>query len=300
MNKPAVLHLFPQVDITKIKSTKDLECSSKPHKRKPNQINDLDLENWKSLDHIWTDSLWLIPQRDNSGSHTGEYHGNFVPQIPRQIIQRYTKKGDVVVDGFLGSGTTLIESQRLGRHGIGIELLPGVAERAKQLIYGECNEHNVYNEIIVANSADVGAKGKIHNALKKAGKENSNLVILHPPYHDIIRFSDNPNDLSNTCSVEDFCNSFGTVIDNTTFHLQKDKYLVIVIGDKYSNSEWIPLGFYVMQEALKRDFKLKSIVVKDMQGNRAKQNQQQLWRYRALNGGFYIFKHEYIFILKKQ
>lgn len=72
------------------------------------------------------------------------------------------------------------------------------------------------------------------------------------------------------------------------------------MGDKYANSEWIPLGFYTMQEAMKRGFSLKSVVVKDMQNNRAKQNQQQLWRYRALVGGFYIFKHEYIFILRKK
>ena len=55
-----------------------------------------------------------------------------------------------------------------------------------------------------------------------------------------------------------------------------------------------------MQEAMKRNFSLKSVVVKDMQGNRAKQNQEQLWRYRALTGGFYIFKHEYIFIFRKK
>jgi hypothetical protein len=75
--------------------------------------------------------------------------------------------------------------------------------------------------------------------------------------------------------------------------------LIIVIGDKYEGSEWIPLGFLAMQEAIKREFQLKSIVVKDMQGNRAKQNQERLWRYRALVGGFYIFKHEYLFVLKK-
>ncbi|MBA3631784.1 MAG: hypothetical protein H0W58_03065 [Acidobacteria bacterium] len=78
------------------------------------------------------------------------------------------------------------------------------------------------------------------------------------------------------------------------------KFYLILMGDKYANSEWIPLGFYIMQEAIKRGFSLKSLVVKDMQNNRAKQNQQQLWRYRALTGGFYISKHEYIFILRKK
>ena len=73
-----------------------------------------------------------------------------------------------------------------------------------------------------------------------------------------------------------------------------------MIGDKYANSEWVPLGFYLMQEAMKNhDLKLKSILVKNMVNNRAKINQEHLWRYRALVGGFYIFKHEYILLFKK-
>ncbi len=278
---------------------KQSRSNKKPKKRGRNPINDLDLENWKSLTEIWTDSLWLIPSRDRSGAHSAEYHGNFVPQIPRQVIQRYTKKGDVVLDAFLGSGTTLIESQRLGRHGIGIELLPEVAEKANARIKSEPNTHGVQNHIIIGDSASADIKEKINIALSHIGKDAVDLVVLHPPYHDIIKFSDNPNDLSNKQTVEDFCDSFGQVIENTTEALRAERFLIIVIGDKYEGSEWIPLGFLAMQEALKRGFLLKSIVVKDMQGNRAKQNQERLWRYRALVGGFYIFKHEYVFVLKK-
>ena len=53
--------------------------------------NDLDLKNWKESD-INTDSLWIINQRDKSGKHKNIYHGNFIPQIPNQLIRRYTKK----------------------------------------------------------------------------------------------------------------------------------------------------------------------------------------------------------------
>jgi len=54
-------------------------------------FNDLNLDKWKESE-IWTDSLWIIPERDKTGKHSGFYHGNFVPQIPHQIILRYTKK----------------------------------------------------------------------------------------------------------------------------------------------------------------------------------------------------------------
>ena len=54
-----------------------------------------------------------------------------------------------------------------------------------------------------------------------------------------------------------------------------------------------------MQEIQKRNYKLKSIIVKNFDETKGKMNQKELWRYRALVGGFYIFKHEYIFLFKK-
>ena len=73
-----------------------------------------------------------------------------------------------------------------------------------------------------------------------------------------------------------------------------------MIGDKYSKGEWIPLGFLTMNEITKRGFSLKSIIVKNFEETIGKRNQKELWRYRALVGGFYIFKHEYIFLFKKK
>jgi len=84
-------------------------------------FNDIDLKNWKESE-IWTDSLWIIPERDKSGKHSGFYHGNFIPQIPRQLILRYTKKDDIVFDPFVGSGTTAYEAESLNRNFIGIDI----------------------------------------------------------------------------------------------------------------------------------------------------------------------------------
>jgi adenine specific DNA methylase Mod len=86
------------------------------------EFSDIDLKRWKDYPEVLTDSLWLLGHRDGSGMHTPEYWGNFVPQIPHQMMLRYTKKGDWVLDTFVGSGTTLIECRRLGRNGIGTEL----------------------------------------------------------------------------------------------------------------------------------------------------------------------------------
>ncbi|MBM4389168.1 MAG: DNA methyltransferase [Deltaproteobacteria bacterium] len=263
---------------------------------KTGKINDINLRRWKEYDEILTDSLWVLQKRDNSGAHIAEYWGNFIPQIPRQMMMRYTKKGDWVLDPFAGSGTTLIESKRLGRNAIGIELNPKVAERAGELVEKERNRWNVSTDIVTGDSRTTD----IEAVLAGHGIRSVQLLIMHPPYHDIIRFSEDNRDLSNAQTTQDFLDMFGQTVDNAAPFLAKGRYFALVIGDKYSKGEWIPLGFLCMNEVLKRRFSLKAIIVKNFDETRGKRNQQELWRYRALVGGFYVFKHEYVMVFRKR
>jgi len=259
---------------------------------KLSKVSDLNLNRWKDYTDIETNSLWLIDKRDSSGAHENTYHGNYIPQIPNQFIKRFTKKGDWVLDPFLGGGTTLIETQRLGRNGVGIELQKDVSEFARKNIDKEDNIHNVETKIITGDSSEID--------YKELGTDKVQLVIMHPPYWNIIKFSEDEEDLSNCDDLESFLDQFGKIVDKTTEVLEKGRHFVLVISDMYQNSEWIPLGFYSMQEVLKRKYKLKSIVVKNFKHTKGKDQQSNLWRYRAIVGGFYVFKHEYIFLFEKK
>ncbi len=251
-------------------------------------VNEINLNRWQEYDEVWTDSLWLIEGRDRSGAHLGWYWGNFVPQIPRQLMLRYTRRGDRVLDPFLGSGTTLIECRRLGRHGVGVELVEAVAQKARALIEQEPNPHGVETSVLVGDAT----------ALPLAGRFQ--LVVMHPPYHDILRFSEDARDLSNAPTVEDYLARWRQAVAQVAPLLERGRYLAVVIGDKYVRGEWVPLGFRVMEATMEAGFSLKSIVVKNFETTRGKRSQEALWRYRALAGGFYLFKHEYIFILRKR
>lgn len=259
-------------------------------------INDIDLNRWKSYDDLITDSLWIIDRRDSTGVHTAGYWGNFVPQIPNQLMRRYTRRGDWVIDPFAGSGTTLIEAQRLGRNALGIDLQPQMVEHARTLLAAEPNRQNSKSVVEAGDSlsVDYGA------LLARAGARSAQLVIMHPPYHDIIRFSEDPRDLSNAANIAEFLERLGALVDRVLPHLDRGRYLALVIGDKYARGEWHPLGFAAMQTILQRGMALKSIVVKNFESTAGKRNQQELWRYRALVGGFYVFKHEYLFLFRKK
>ncbi len=260
------------------------------------KVNDLNLRRWKGYDDVLTDSLWILPKRDSSGDHSAWYWGNFVPQIPHQLLLRYTKKGEWVLDPFAGSGTTLLECQRLGRNGFGVELNRRVADKTRSILQEASPSDSVKTAIVSADSTTLDFR----SALRSYGTGSVQLAILHPPYHDIIRFSNNRRDLSNAASVEQFIHLFGQVVDNVVQVLDSKRYMVVVIGDKYTKREWIPLGFKLMEEVLRKGLLLKSIVIKNFDHTTGKRKQESLWRYRALVGGFYVFKHEYIFVFQKE
>ena len=262
------------------------------------KFNDLELsgEKWKERqDIIDTDSLWIINERAKWGKRSNFYHGNFVPQIPNQLILRYTKKWWWVYDPFLWSATTAIECENLERNIIWVDIQQELIDRANKLIDSE----KIKKHILKWDSSSEKTTNTIKRILKEEKIKKVDLAILHPPYYDIVKFSEDKKDLSNTKNLKDFLNKFKKVLKNTNNLLKKDGYIAIVIWDKYTAWERMPLWFLCMAEAQKVWFILKSIVVKNMEGNRWKQWTGWIWRYRALNSDYFIFKHEYILIFKK-
>ena len=265
---------------------------------KTTKYSDINLKKWRDYAHILTGTLWQFPSRLKEHGHSNEYHGNYIPQIAQQMYERYTKKGDVVLDLFFGSGTSGIEAVNMDRRCIGVELKPELAESVSEKFTPKQLVTDV--NIICADSASETAVDKIKARLEIMGEEKAQFLMLHPPYDDIIKFSDKKEDLSNCATTEEFYDLFEKVAQNGYDMLEKGRFACLIIGDSYKNSEVQPLGFECMDRMRKIGFKLKSTIVKDIQGNeRGKGRTANLWRYCALAGGFSIFTHEYLFVFQK-
>ncbi len=265
-------------------------------KRKP--WSDIDLNRWREYEEVLTDSLWHFPNRASGEGHKLDYHGNYIPQIATQLYLRYTRENDIVLDLFLGSGTSAIEAARLNRRCLGVELKPDLVEYVRDKISPAQLDRAIH--ILQGNSAAPDTPDRVTHTLRQMEADFAHLLILHPPYADIIQFSDDPADLSNTPDTETFLAGFETVARHGYELLAPGRFAALIIGDKYAKGELIPLGFLCMERMNRVGFKTKAIIVKNIEGNeKGKGKSANLWRYRALAGGYYIFKHEYVIVFFK-
>ena len=138
-------------------------------------------------------TVWSFPQRGNWATHDAKYRGNWSPYIPRNLLLRYSKEGDLVLDQFAGGGTTLVEAKLLHRNIIGVDVNDDAINRCKEKCDFEWeNGGKVYF-----------VKGDARN-LDFLANESVDFICTHPPYADIIHYSENlPNDLS-LLGVSDF------------------------------------------------------------------------------------------------
>lgn len=256
-----------------------------------------DKDYWKELD-INIDSLWIIGPRAKGGKRENNYHGNFTPQVPDNLIRRYTEPGEIVIDLFMGSGTTLYECENLGRNYIGYDINDEIIRHVESKMDADAPIKFAINNCDVTDT--VSFDNATASSLAIMGKKKADFLLVHPPYWDIIHFTDKPCDLSNTGRLDVFINKFVTAMANALKYLKANRHFAIVAGDIYRDSAVVPLGFYLMY-AVSKNFncKLKGIVIKDIVGNRAKIGSENLWRYKALKSDYFIFKHEYVFVFRK-
>lgn len=202
--------------------------------------------------------------------------------MPRNLILRYTKSEDWILDQFMGSGTTLVEAKLLNRNAIGVDINSQSVSIAKMNLKFRCETKS---KIFVEN----GDATNLHFI-----KDNRiDFICMHPPYANIIKYSKGiPGDISLLC-VEDFLEEMNKVVAESFRVLKKSKMCAIMIGDVRRHGKVIPLGFKVMECFLRAGFTNKEIIIKEQHNCRS----TEYWQYQ--NNSFLLLAHEYIFVFQK-
>lgn len=229
-------------------------------------------------------TIWKFPDRGNWATHKGDYRGNWSPHIPRNLILKYSKENDIVLDMFVGSGTTLIETKLLNRNGIGIDINPNALRISEDRLNFSV-ENDSKQKLYLGDAKD----------LHMLENDSIDLICTHPPYANIIKYSENIEEDISLLDVNEFINSMELVAKEANRVLKKGKYCCFMIGDIRKHGNVIPLGFMTMKLFEDAGFSLKEIIIKE-QFNCKSTN---YWNEKSKQLGFYLLAHEYIFVFKK-
>lgn len=228
-------------------------------------------------------SVWSFPERGNWATHDAKYRGNCSPYVVRNLILRYSKEDDWILDQFVGGGTSLVEAKLLNRNIIGTDINPNALERCGKKVNFEYG---------------VG-KVKIREAdarnLEFIKNDSIDFVCTHPPYANIIKYSDGIDGDISLLDYDEFLHSMGQVAIEAYRVLKNGKYCAFVIGDIRQKGSVLPLGFETMLKFENAGFKLKEIIIK--QQHNCKMTAK--WEKISVEKNFFLLAHEYVFVLKK-
>ncbi|WP_281679846.1 TRM11 family SAM-dependent methyltransferase [Synergistes jonesii] len=230
-------------------------------------------------------TVWSFPMRGDWATHDAKWRGNWSPYIPRNILLRYSKEGDCVLDQFAGGGTTLVEAKLLRRNIIGVDVNDVALNHCREKVafehYGATGEVFLY-------------KGDARN-LHFIPSESIDLICTHPPYANIISYSDCLEDDLSRLTVPKFLEEMNNVAAECYRVLKNDKFCAILMGDTRQKGHIIPMSFSVMKIFEAAGFKLKELIIKEQHNCHT----TGYWKTNSIKYNFLLIAHEYLFVFRK-
>lgn len=233
-------------------------------------------------------SVWSFPKRGDWATHKGDYRGNWPPQMARNIILRYSRPGNLVLDQMVGGGTTLIECKLTGRNGIGIDINPDAIMVTRDRLH--------FADLILPKTKQQTFIGDARN-LDKIKDNSIDLIATHPPYANIISFSERKvaGDLSLIGDINEFVEEMKKIALESYRILKAGKYVAILVGDTRRRKHYVPVAFRVMEAFLNAGFILKEDIVKRQWQCKA----TGFWVNKSKQHNFLLIMHEHLFIFRK-
>lgn len=214
-------------------------------------------------------TLWDFPAQSDASRRFGSpaFHGVTPAGVALNLIARYTRPGDLVVDAMCGSGTTLDAARSLHRKAIGFDLAPRRAD------------------VVEADSR-----------LIPLPDGSADLCFVDPPYSDNVRYSEDPRCIGRiSCRDAGFYDALEGVARETARIVRVGGVVAWLVSDGYKDRSFTPVGFRVFG-ILTRFLEPEEVVCVARRNDRSL---SPMWEHRARRFGFLLRGFKYLFILRK-
>ena len=247
------------------KGTTQLIVEQKERVRKTK--NDVEIENEIPL--IEATTLWDFPKQSYGRTPKGDnkYPGVTPALIIYNLLWRYTKPGDLVVDPMCGSGTTIDVCNEENRRVIGYDIAP------------------VRPDIIQNDARQI--------PLDDASVD---MVFIDSPYGDNVRYNDHKDSIGKISSeTEQFYDELEKVMRESYRILKEGKVLGWLIGDQWVKKQYTPVGFKIYERLCKYFEPIDVVCVV----RRGQTSNTGIWFSRARRFNFFLRGFKYLIIMRK-
>lgn len=250
-------------EILKIGYTRTCDC-------KPNHINCLSAKNWlKSQLGVWQFTYEKRDIRDKS-----IHPATFPISLSKKIIELFTHEGELVLDPFVGSGTTLVAAQDLNRNAVGFDL----HKKYIDICTNRLKENNLFNQ-----AQQIAIRDDARNINNYLKEESVSLIWTSPPYSNLLnrkrknksrrnrnneqlnkveQYSQDVRDLG-TYELDKYTEAMGDIFESLIPLLKIKGHCVINIPDMWWNNRRITIHISVVNELRKRGYELRNTIIWD-------------------------------------
>jgi DNA modification methylase len=236
-------------------------------------------------------TVWRFGSRGKWAVHNHIYPGNWAPEVPRNLILRYSNPGSTVLDPCVGGGTSMIECLLRGRNGVGVDINP----RAVSITELRLNNLRKAAKKQGYTLPDVMIKVRRGDArnLDFIPNQSIDLICAHPAYMDVIKYTASCfEDFSRISDPDEYFDSIRKMTKEFQRVLKQNGHVGIMIGDVRKEKQIIPLGLRLERIFEEEKFKLHEIFIKEQE--RCSSN-EFYWNHEVI----FRIAHEYIFVFGK-
>ncbi len=199
---------------------------------------------------VWGD-IW------SSSADKTEHPAQFPATLVQRLLKIFTHKGDLILDPFLGSGTTLLTCRAMKRYGIGVELNPEYINLAESRLAYRTLDTTTEQKAICADSRYLSKLPELKAFMKRLSKEYIDFMVTSPPYWDVlhesrkktvlprekhpIQYSELEQDIGNIHNYQRFLESLRKIFNEVFVLLHPNKYCAIVTMDIRKRDKVYPL-----------------------------------------------------------